>query len=145
MTNGVTDDIVGIQGTRMPWFKTRLGPEKRKKRIHLIYVLYILYVIYIVYILYAYYISYILHIYVESKVSGKSIGLHLQHILWNPTDGVTDDIVWIQGTRMPWFNIRLGPEKRKKSIHLIYVLYILYAYYISYILHIFVESKVRGI
>ena len=46
----------------MPWFNTRLGPEK-KKSIHLIYVLYIVYVIYIVYILYAYYISYILHIY----------------------------------------------------------------------------------
>ena len=70
MTDGVTDDIVWIQGTRMPWFNTRLGPEKRKKNIHLIYVLYILYVIYIVYILYAYYKSYILHIYIESKVSG---------------------------------------------------------------------------
>ena len=66
MTDGVTDDIFGIQGTRMPWFNTRLGPEKEKS-IHLIYVLYILYVIYIVYILYAYYISYILLIYVESK------------------------------------------------------------------------------
>ena len=66
MTDGVTDDIFWIQGTRMPWFNTRLGPEKEKS-IHLIYVLYILYVIYIVYILYAYYISYILHIYVESK------------------------------------------------------------------------------
>ena len=78
MTDGVTDNIVWIQGTRMTWFNTRLGPEKS---IHLIYVLYILYVIYIVYILYviyivyilyAYYISYIyiLHLYVESKVSG---------------------------------------------------------------------------
>ena len=37
------------------------------------------------------------------------------------TDGVTDDIIWIQGTRMPWFNTRLGPEKRK-TIHRIYVL-----------------------
>ena len=44
---------------------------KKEKSIHLIYVLYILYVIYIVYILYTYYISYILHIYVETKVSGK--------------------------------------------------------------------------
>ena len=70
MTDGVTDDIVWIQGTRMPWFNTSFVPEKRKKRIHLIYALYILYVIYMVYILYAYYISYILHIYVESKVSG---------------------------------------------------------------------------
>ena len=62
MTDGVTDDIFWIQGTRMPWFNTRLGPEIRKKSKDLIYVLYILYVIYILYILYAYYISYILHI-----------------------------------------------------------------------------------
>ena len=67
MRDGVTDDILWIQGTRMPWFNTKLGSEK--KSIHLIYVLYILYVIYIVYILYAYYISYILHKYVETKVS----------------------------------------------------------------------------
>ena len=70
MTDGVKDDIVWLQGTRMPLFNTRLDPEKRKKSIHLIFVLYILYVIYIVYILYAYYIFYILHIYVESNVSG---------------------------------------------------------------------------
>ena len=70
MTYGVMDDIFWIQGTRKPWFNTRLAPEKRKNSIHLIYDFYILYVIYIVYILYAYYISYILHIYVESKVSG---------------------------------------------------------------------------
>ena len=56
VTNGVTDDIVWLQGTRMPWFNTRLGPEKRQTSIHLIYVLYILYVKYIVYILYACYI-----------------------------------------------------------------------------------------
>ena len=37
------------------------------------------------------------------------------------TDGVTDDIVWIQGTRMSWFNTRLGPEKGKKA-------YIIYKY-----------------
>ena len=70
MTEGVTDEIVWIQGTRKPWINTRLGPEKRKKGIQHIYEFYILYVIYIVYILYAYYISYILHIYVELKVSG---------------------------------------------------------------------------
>ena len=72
MTDGVTDNIVWIQSTRMPWFNTRLGPKKRKmkKSTDLLYVLYILYVIYIEYILYAYYISYIFHINVESKVSG---------------------------------------------------------------------------
>ena len=56
MTDGVTVNIVWIEGTRMSWFNTRFGPEKRKKSIHNIYVLYILYVIYIVYILYALYI-----------------------------------------------------------------------------------------
>ena len=70
------------------------------------------------------------------------------------TDDVTDDIVLIQGTRITWFNTKLSPEKRKKSIHLIcvlyilyviYIVYILYVYYISYILHIYVESKVSGI
>ena len=30
-------------------------------------------------------------------------------------DGVTDDIVWIQGTRMPWFNKGLGSDKRKNK------------------------------
>ena len=78
MTDGVTDDIFWIQGTRMPWFNTRFGPEKEKSIpllyvlyiLYIIYIVYILYIIYIVYILYAYYISNILHIYVESKVSG---------------------------------------------------------------------------
>ena len=64
----LTDDIFWIQGTRMPWFDTRLGHLKKEKRLHLIYVLYILYTIYSVYILYVYYISYILHIHVRSKV-----------------------------------------------------------------------------
>ena len=52
------------------------------------------------------------------------------------TDGVTDNIVWIQGTRMSSFNTRLGPEKRRKAKRkqLIYVLYILYVIYILYIL-----------
>ena len=51
MTDSLTDNTVCIQGTRMSWFNTKLGPEKRKKekRQQLIYVLYILYVIYIVY------------------------------------------------------------------------------------------------
>ena len=69
MTDGVTDDIVWIEGDRI----TGSIPGrvlKRGKSLHLIYVLYILHVIYIVNILYAYYISYILHIYVELKVSG---------------------------------------------------------------------------
>ena len=69
----------------MPSFNTKCV-LKKEKSIHLIYVLYILYVIYIVYILYAYYISYIWHIYIESKVGGTLIGLHLRYILWNPCD-----------------------------------------------------------
>ena len=72
------------------------------------------------------------------------------------TDGVTDDIVWIQGTRMPWFNTGLGPEKRKKekmqttyiciiylicNIYCIYLICILYILYIAYIY----RAKVSGI
>ena len=68
VTDGVTDDIVWIQGTRRPWFKTRLGHLKKEK-VCILYLYYISYIynIYIVFILYAYYISYILHIYVGSK------------------------------------------------------------------------------
>ena len=56
------------------------------------------------------------------------------NIYWviNVTDGVTDDIVWIRGTRMSWFNIRLGPEKRKKANNF-YMYYKSYMYYILYI------------
>ena len=64
------------------------------------------------------------------------------------TDGVTDDIVWIQGTMMPWFNTRLGTEREKKeqkhtsyicviylisNIYCIYLICILYILYIAYI------------
>ena len=70
VTDGVTDDIVWIQSTRMPWLNTKMGQLKKENKIeNFIYVLYILYIIYIVYILYVYYISYILYIYVESKAS----------------------------------------------------------------------------
>ena len=60
------------------------------------------------------------------------------------TDGVTDDIDRIQGTRIPWLNIRLGPEKRKKytsyiciiyficNIYCIYIICLLYILYIAY-------------
>ena len=52
------------------------------------------------------------------------------------TDGVTDDIVWIQGTRIPWFNTRLSSEKGKKSIHLIYLICNIYCIYLMGILYI---------
>ena len=41
----------------------------------------------------------------------------IYNIYWvtQVTDGVRDDIVWKQGTRIPWFNARLGPKKRKKA------------------------------
>ena len=65
MSDGVMDDIILIQGTRMAWFDTRLGHLKKEKSINLMYVLYILCIIYI---LFVYYIFYILHTYVGSKV-----------------------------------------------------------------------------
>ena len=48
------------------------------------------------------------------------------------TDGVTDDIVWIQGTRMPWFNTRLGSETKSIHLYMYYIYYMLYILYISY-------------
>ena len=62
MTDGVTDDIVWIQGTRMPWFKTRLGPGKRK-RAFILYMYFIFSVKYILYISYMYIINLIYCIY----------------------------------------------------------------------------------
>ena len=55
----------------------------------------------------------------------------LYNIDWvtHVTDGVTDNIVSLQGTRMPLFNTRLGLEKGKKA----YILYMYYILYISYI------------
>ena len=72
MTDDVTDDIVLIQGTRITWFNTKLGPEKRKKHTSYICIIYLIcniYGIYLICILYILYIVYI-YIYVESKVSG---------------------------------------------------------------------------
>ena len=69
-------------------------------------------------------------------------------------DGVTVDIIWIQGTRMPWFDNRLGHLKKKKctfyicSIYLIsyiYIVYILYVHEIPYILYMYIRSKVCDI
>ena len=86
MNDGVTDNIVWIEGTRMSWFNTRFRPEKRKKSMHNIYVLYILYVIYIVYILYAFYIyiyiAYICRVESEWYINRPS----LTHILGDPRD-----------------------------------------------------------
>ena len=48
-------------------------------------------------------------------------------------DGVMDDIFWIPGTRMPWFNPWLGPEKIKKDSSYISIIYLICnILYISY-------------
>ena len=57
------------------------------------------------------------------------------------TDDVTDDIVLIQGTRMPWFNTRLGHEKRKKDTSYICIIYLIcniYCLYLICILYIYI-------
>ena len=66
-----------------------------------------------------------------------------------------DDIFRTQGTRMPLFNTRLVPEKRKKAYisYIYYTSYILYTLYISYMhiiyliycIYIYIGSKVSGI
>ena len=50
------------------------------------------------------------------------------------TDDFPDDIIWIQGARMPWFDTRLGHLKKEKIyiFYMFYISYILYIYYISY-------------
>ena len=53
------------------------------------------------------------------------------------TDGVTDDIVWIQGTGMPWFNTWLRPEKRKKHTSFICIIYLICNIYCKYLICIF--------
>ena len=73
MNDGVTDNIVSIQGTRISWFNTRLCLKKGKKDTSYICIIYLIchiYCIYLICILYMYIYIYILHIYVESKVSG---------------------------------------------------------------------------
>ena len=84
MTDGVTDDIVWIQGTRMPWFNTRLGPEKGKNTsyICIIYLICNIYCIYLICILYILYIAYICRVKSEWHIKV----LHLQSILGDQRD-----------------------------------------------------------
>ena len=67
------------------------------------------------------------------------------------TDDLTDDIIWKQGSRMPWFDTRLGHMKKEKNyisdICVIYLICYIYSIYLIcilyiYILHIYVRSKV---
>ena len=65
-------------------------------------------------------------------------------------DGGTDDIFWIQGTRMPWFNTLLGPQKGKKHtsyiciIYTICNIYCIYRLCILYILYIADICRVKS-
>ena len=57
------------------------------------------------------------------------------------TDGVTDNIIWILGARIPWLNIRLCPEKRKKHPYYICIIYLIcniYCIYLICILYIYI-------
>ena len=38
------------------------------------------------------------------------------------TVDLTDDIIWKQGTRMPWFDTRIGHLKKEISLHFIGIL-----------------------
>ena len=59
MTDGVTDDVVLIQGTRMTWFNTSSCPEKRKKHTSYICIIYLMCNIYCIYLICILYILYI--------------------------------------------------------------------------------------
>ena len=80
MTNGVTDDIVWIQGTGMPWFNTRLVPEKRKKHTSYICIIYLIsniYCIYLICILYILYIAYIYRVKSEWYINRTSFTTYI--------------------------------------------------------------------
>ena len=126
VTDGVTDDIVWIQDSRMPWFNTRLG--HLKKCINHTFVFYIIciYYIYRIYVICILYILYITYIY-RVKICVIEIGLHFQHILVDPSDRLS-----YGGHRLDTryedalVQYQAGSSEKRKSIHLIYVLYIFY-------------------
>ena len=129
MTNVVTDNIVWIQGTRMPWLNTRLGPEKRKKGkkhtsyICIIYLICNIYCIYLIYILYIYiYIAYICRVKSDWYINRTSF------------------TTYIGGPRGPMvlrmtsfgYKVRGCPGSIKGWVLNKEKAYILYIYYISY-------------
>ena len=79
VTNGVTDDIVWIKGTRMPWFNTRLGLKKKKHTsyICIIYLLCNIYCIYLICILYILYIAYICRVNSEWYIKRTSFTTYI--------------------------------------------------------------------
>ena len=89
----------------------------------IIYLICNIYCIYLIWILYILYIAYICRVksewYITMTSFTTSIGLPMLPMVLRMF------IVWIQGTRMSWFNTRLWPEKRKNAC-IIYMLYISY-------------------
>ena len=80
MTAGVTDDIFWIQGTRMPWFNTWLGPEKKKKHTSYICIIYLIcniYCKYLICILYILYIAYICRVKSEWYINRTSFTTYI--------------------------------------------------------------------
>ena len=63
MTKGVTDNIVRIEGTKMYWLNTRLGPEKRKKHTKYVFIIYLICNIYCIYLICILYLIYCVYMY----------------------------------------------------------------------------------
>ena len=64
----------------MPWFNTRLGPEKEKKNksyICIIYLIFNIYCIYLMYILYILYIAYICRVKSEWYINRTSFTTYI--------------------------------------------------------------------
>ena len=61
------------------------------------------------------------------------------------THDLTDDIFWIHGTRIPWFDTRLGHLKKEKYTSYICVIYLIYYIYIVYVLYIAYICKVKSV
>ena len=148
---GVTDDTVWLQGMRMPWFITRLGPEKEKKHSSYICIIYLIcniYCLYLICILYIYiYIAYICKVESEWYINRTSFTTYIVEPTLPMLLRMTSSEYKVRGCpgSIPGWVL-----KKEKSIHLKYVLYILYviyilcilyAYYISYILHIYLVKS----
>ena len=124
---------------------------KKKKSHQLICIVYLIcniYCIYLICILYILYIAYICRVKSEWYIKRTSFTRYIGE----PTCPMMLQIT--SSTRMPWFNTRLSPEKKKKKekrhtsyIFIIYPIYNIYCIYLIctlYILYIVYICRVKS-
>ena len=133
MTDDVTNNMVvrGFPGSIPSWVLKK--EIKKTTYICIIYLICNIYCRYLICILYILYIAHICRVKCEWYIKRTSFSTYI-YCGTHVTDGVTDDIIWIEGTRMPWFNTRLGPEKRKKHTFYICIIYLICNIYLIYLI-----------